>query len=154
MDSQETPTSVVDAAGQQSVQSLGAGQSVDVNNSKSQEKAVVNQSGVPGSNSGGRRRRRGSKKYNPWLAHVKETMRKNRGVSFKNVLKLAKKSFKSSKYGSKSKSLSHSHSHSHSQSAGRRRGKRGGNKSSKSSQNGGSGMAGKAPFGENAAPVV
>jgi hypothetical protein len=101
---------------------------------------------------GGRRRRRGSKKYNPWLAHVKETMRKNRGVSFKNVLKLAKKSFKSSKYGSKSKSLSHSHSHS--QSAGRRRGKRGGNKSSKSSQNGGSGMAGKAPFGENAAPVV
>jgi hypothetical protein len=101
---------------------------------------------------GGRRRRRGSKKYNPWLAHVKETMRKNRGVSFKNVLKLAKMSFKSSKYGSKSKSQSHSHSQS--QSAGRRRGKRGGNKSSKSSQNGGSGMAGKAPFGENAAPVA
>ena len=76
-------------------------------------------------------------------------MKKNRGVSFKNVLKLAKKSFKNSKYGSKSKSKSHS------QSAGRRRrSKRGGNNSSKSSQNGGSGMAGKAPFGENAAPVV
>lgn len=100
-------------------------------------------------NCGGGGRRRGSRKSNPWLAHVKETMKKNRGVSFKNVLKLAKKSFKNSKYGSKSKSKSQS------QSAGRRRrSKRGGNKSSKSSQNGGSGMAGKAPFGENAAPVV
>ena len=96
-------------------------------------------------------RRRGSRKSNPWLAHVKDTMKKNRGVSFKNVLKLAKKSFKNSKYGSKSKSKSHSQS----QSAGRRRrSKHRENKSSKSSQNGGSGMAGKAPFGENAAPVV
>jgi hypothetical protein len=149
MDSQGKPNSV-DAGGvvkteepheQSELSSLG-------DTTKQQSKQLV----LDGADGGGRRRRRGSKKYNPWLAHVKETMRKNRGVSFKNVLKLAKKSFKSSKYGSKSKSLSHSHSHS--QSAGRRRGKRGGNKSSKSSQNGGSGMAGKAPFGENAAPVV
>ena len=65
-------------------------------------------------------------------------MKKNRGVSFKNVLKLAKKSFKNSKYGSKSKSKSKSKT------------KYGG----KGRQRGGSGMAGKAPFGENAAPVV
>ena len=89
-------------------------------------------------NCGGGGRRRGSRKSNPWLAHVKETMKKNRGVSFKNVLKLAKKSFKNSKYGSKSKSKSKSKT------------KYGG----KGRQRGGSGMAGKAPFGENAAPVV
>lgn len=100
---------------------------------------------------GGRRRRRGARKSNPWLAHVKETMRKNRGVSFKNVLKMAKRSFKS-----KSKSQSQSQSKSQSQSAGRRRrsGSRNGRNTSKLSQSGGSGMAGKAPFGENAAPVV
>jgi len=98
---------------------------------------------------GGRRRRRGARKSNPWLAHVKETMRKNRGVSFKNVLKMAKRSFKS-------KSQSKSQSQSQSQSAGRRRrsGSRNGRNTSKLSQSGGSGMAGKAPFGENAAPVV
>jgi hypothetical protein len=114
---------------------------------------------LPGENSGqnplsvdgGRRRRRGARKSNPWLAHVKETMKKNRGVSFKNVLKIAKRSFKS-----KSKSQSKSQSQSQSQSAGRRRrgGSRNGKNTSKLSQSGGSGMAGKAPFGENAAPVV
>jgi hypothetical protein len=93
--------------------------------------------GTPGCSTDGGRRR-GSRKSNPWLAHVKETMKKNRGVSFKNVLKLAKKSFKNSKYGSKSKSKSKSKT------------KYGG----KGRQRGGSGMAGKAPFGENAAPVV
>ena len=35
-------------------------------------------------------------KTNPWLAHVKIMMRNNRGLSFKQVLKLAKKSYKSS----------------------------------------------------------
>jgi hypothetical protein len=97
--------------------------------------------GTPGCTPGGGRRR-GSRKSNPWLAHVKETMKKNRGVSFKNVLKLAKKSFKNSKYGSKSKSQSKSRSQSKSKYGGKGR------------QRGGSGMAGKAPFGENAAPVV
>ena len=33
---------------------------------------------------------------NPWLAHVNFTMRNNRGLSFKQVLKLAKKSYRSS----------------------------------------------------------
>jgi len=33
---------------------------------------------------------------NPWLSHVKQTMKANRGVAFKQVLLLAKKSYKSS----------------------------------------------------------
>jgi hypothetical protein len=33
---------------------------------------------------------------NPWLSHVKKTMKSNRGLSFKQVLRLAKKSYKSS----------------------------------------------------------
>ena len=32
---------------------------------------------------------------NPWLAHVKTCMKKHKGKSFKAVLKLAKKSYKS-----------------------------------------------------------
>ena len=31
---------------------------------------------------------------NPWLAHVKSVRSQNAGMSFKNVLKLAKKSYK------------------------------------------------------------
>ena len=134
-----------------------------------EEQSMKSQSGggdpLPGANSGvntgvnnassvdGGRRRRGARKSNPWLAHVKETMRKNRGVSFKNVLNIAKRSFKSKR---KSQSQSKSQSKSQSQSAGRRRrgGSRNGKNTSKLSQSGGSGMAGKAPFGENAAPVV
>jgi hypothetical protein len=60
-----------------------------------------------GKQSAGRRKR-----SNPWLAHVKETMKKNRGVSFKKILKLAKKSFKKSKSYNKRKSQSQSQSHS------------------------------------------
>jgi hypothetical protein len=48
----------------------------------------------------GGRRRRNSKhhKGNSWLAHVKATMKdkKNKGKSFKQVLKLAKKTYKKS----------------------------------------------------------
>lgn len=58
-----------------------------------------------GDQSAGRRKR-----SNPWLAHVKDTMKKNRGVSFKKILKLAKKSFKKSKSYNKRKSQSQSHS--------------------------------------------
>lgn len=103
---------------------------------------------------GGRRRSNGSRK-NSWLSHVKATMKLNRGKSFKQVLKLAKKTYK--------KSQSQSSSQSSSQSAGRRRRrravKRGGNSMKQSidallqKQQGGSGMSGKAPFGESAAPV-
>jgi hypothetical protein len=83
-------------------------------------------------------------------------MKVNRSKSFKQVLKLAKKTYK------KSKSQSSSSSSSHSQSAGKSRsGKKRGGSSMKQSidsllqkQEGGSGMAGKAPFGENAAPVA
>lgn len=38
-------------------------------------------------------------KRNPWLTHVKKTMRANKGKSFKAVLKLAKKTFKKAKKG-------------------------------------------------------
>ena len=102
---------------------------------------------------GGRRRRSNGSRKNSWLSHVKATMKVNRGKSFKQVLKLAKKTYK--------KSQSQSQSSSQSQSAGRRRrrGKRGGSSMKQSidgllqKQQGGSGMPGKAPFGETATPV-
>jgi len=82
---------------------------------------------------GGRRRRHSKHhKGNSWLAHVKATMKLNRGKSFKQVLKLAKKSYKKSQ--------------SQSQSGGKRKSKRTG-------QNGGSG--GKvAGVGASASPYV
>ena len=49
------------------------------------------------------------KKSNPWLEHVKFTMRKNRGVGFKKILKIAKKSFKKSKSNSRHHRKSRSH---------------------------------------------
>lgn len=33
-------------------------------------------------------------KPNPWLAHVKKTVAKNKGKSFKECLKIAKKTYK------------------------------------------------------------
>ena len=90
-------------------------------------------------------RRNGFRK-NSWLSHVKATMKVNRNKSFKQVLKIAKKSYRRK---------SQSQSQSQSQSAGKRRrlGNKRSGKSQKSRQSGGSGMAGKTPFGENAAPV-
>lgn len=102
------------------------------------------------------------KRYNPWLAHVKDTMRKNRGVSFKKILKLAKKTFK------KLKSRRHRQSQSHSQSAGKKLGiKSGGFKldqlleqqeQKEQQQNGGSGVGGgkegAATLADSAAPVA
>ena len=101
---------------------------------------------------GGRRRRSSGSRKNSWLAHVKATMKVHRDKSFKQVLKIAKKTYKKSQ----------SQSQSQSQSAGKRRkAKHGGSSSLKQSsegqfskQQGGSGMAGKAPFGENAGPVA
>ena len=46
---------------------------------------------------GGRRRR--SAKQTSWMAHVKATMRSHRGLKLKQVLKLAKKTYKKSKRG-------------------------------------------------------
>jgi hypothetical protein len=90
---------------------------------------------------GGRRHRK-SHKGNSWLAHVKATMKLNRGKSFKQVLKIAKKSYKKSQ------------SQSSSQSGGKMRKSKGGNgKSQKKYQNGGSG--GKvAGVGASASPYV
>jgi hypothetical protein len=93
---------------------------------------------------GGRRRKshsgRKGHKSNSWLAHVKATMKLHPGKSFKQVLKIAKKTYKRSQ------------SQSQSQSGGRKRkGSKG--QSQKKYQNGGSGgkMAG---LGESAAPYV
>ena len=80
-----------------------------------------------GSGMGGRRRGK-----NSWLSHVKATMKMHRGKSFKQVLKLAKKSYKKSQ----------SQSQSQSQSGGRRRKSK---VSNKRRQRGGS------SFAENAA---
>ncbi len=87
----------------------------------------------------GGRRRRHSKGHrgNSWLAHVKATMKLNHGKSFKQVLKLAKKSYKKSQ----------SQSRSQSQSGGKRR------KGTRKGQYGGSG--GKvAGVGASASPYV
>ena len=111
---------------------------------------LKSEDGSVGSDVGGRRRRRSGFRKNSWLSHVKATMKVNRNKSFKQVLKIAKKTYKKSQ------------SQSQSQSAGKgRKGKRGGSSSVKQiadsllpKQQGGSGMAGKVPFGENAAPVA
>jgi len=102
-------------------------------------------SAVLGSDNGGNQSAGRRKRSNPWLAHVKYTMRKNRGVSFKKILKLAKKTFKKSK--SRRGRQSQSQSKSQSQSAGKKQ--RGGFKldqilqqESKQQQKGGSGVGG------------
>ena len=101
-------------------------------------------------NLGGRRRRSNGSRKNSWLAHVKATMKVNRDKSFKQVLKLAKKTYKKSK----------SQSQNGGKSKGKRKMTRGGSSMKQSidallqKQEGGSGMAGKAPFGESAAPVA
>jgi len=110
---------------------------------------------------GGRRKRKNGSRKNSWLAHVKATMKVNRNMSFKQVLKRAKKTYKKSKSQSQS-----------SQNGGKRRrgAKRGGSsqqqqeqkqqqggnsqqQQEQKQQQGGSGMAGNAPFGASASPV-
>lgn len=115
----------------------------------SEVKAPLDGSEVKNPLDGGRRKRKNGSRKNSWLAHVKATMKLHRNKSFKQVLKIAKKTYKRSQSQSKS-----------SQSGGRRRAvKRGGNsqqqqEQKQQQQQGGSGMAGKAPFGESAAPVA
>jgi transcription initiation factor TFIID subunit TAF12 len=107
----------------------------------------------------------GGRKKNSWLAHVKATMRGHRNKSFKQVLKIAKKTYKRSKRHSQSQS---------SQNGGKRRGsKKQQQKQQKQQQQqqqqqqqeqeqqeqqGGSGVGGgkegMAAFGENASPVA
>ena len=97
---------------------------------------------------GGRRKRSNGSRKNSWLAHVKATMKVNRNKSFKQVLKLAKKTYKRSQ--------------SSSQSGGKKckKNKRGGNSMKPSidsllqKQQGGSGMAGKPAFGSTAGNVA
>ena len=44
---------------------------------------------------------------NPWLAHVKETARKHKGMKFKDVLKHAKKTYKKKAHSGKHHSGKH-----------------------------------------------
>lgn len=106
-----------------------------------QQMGNINTTGTTGT--GGRRHRK-SHKGNSWLAHVKATMKLNRGKSFKQVLKMAKKSYKKSQ----------SQSSSQSQSGGKRRKSKGGKgKGTRKGQYGGSG--GKvAGVGASASPYV
>jgi hypothetical protein len=96
---------------------------------------------VSAEQSAGRRKR-----SNPWLAHVKDTMKKNRGVSFKKILKLAKKSFKKAKSYNRRKSQSQSQSKSQSQSQSKSQSqsqsRSGGNRGQHQSKSGGSSIAG------------
>ncbi len=91
---------------------------------KAEAEAAVNDDS--GKSSGGRRRRHSkSKKGNSWLAHVKATMKdkKNKGKAYKQILKIAKKTYKKSQ----------------SQSGGKRRKCKTGGSTMKNYQNGGSG---------------
>jgi hypothetical protein len=99
----------------------------------------------------------GGRKKNPWLAHVKATMRGHRNKSFRQVLKLAKKSYK------RAKSNRQSQSQSQSQNGGKRKNRRGGSNQQQQyqqqqQQQGGSGVGGgkegMAAFGANAEPVA
>ncbi len=47
---------------------------------------------------------------NPWLAHVKETARKHKGMKFKDVLKHAKKTYKKKGHSGKHHSAAKHHS--------------------------------------------
>ena len=99
---------------------------------------------------GGRRKRSNGSRKNSWLSHVKATMKVNRNKSFKQVLKLAKKTYKKSQ----------SQSSSQSGGKGYKKNKRGGNSMKQSidsllqKQQGGSGMAGKPAFGSTAENVA
>ena len=59
----------------------------------------------------------GGRKRNPWLAHVKKTMKANKGKSFKAVLAIAKRDYKAKKGGALSPA---DYSASSGQTAGRR----------------------------------
>ena len=120
----------------------------DDDSGKYADKAAAELALGNGATEGGRRHRkshsgRKGHKSNSWLAHVKATMKLHPGKSFKQVLKIAKKTYKRSQ------------SQSSSQSGGRKRkGSKGSKRQSqKKYQNGGSGgkMAG---LGESAAPYV
>ena len=110
--------------------------------------------------SGSQKGQSGGRK-NPWLAHVKATMRGHRNKSFKQVLKIAKKT-----YRKKSRSRRQSQSQSQNGGKNRRQVKKGCSKKQQQQQQlqeeqqqqqGGSGVGGgkegMAAFGENAAPV-
>jgi hypothetical protein len=100
---------------------------------------------TPGPQSAGRRR--GSRRQNSWLSHVKQTMKMHKGKSFKQILQLAKKSYHNRQSQSQSQSQ-HQHQSQSNQNGGKRRRQ----KSRKTRQNGGSGAKQGFSVADNAAP--
>jgi hypothetical protein len=92
-------------------------------------------------------RRRGSRRQNSWLSHVKQTMKMHKGKSFKQILQLAKKSYHNRQSQSQSQSQ-HQHQSQSNQNGGKRRRQ----KSRKTRQNGGSGAKQGFSVADNAAP--
>jgi hypothetical protein len=96
----------------------------------------------------------GRRKKNPWLAHVKATMRGHRNKSFKQVLKIAKKTYRN-KSRSKHQSQNGGKKHSRKQKQQQQQQEQ---EQEQQQQQGGSGVGGgnqgKEPFGANAAPVA
>jgi hypothetical protein len=100
----------------------------------------------------------GGRKKNSWLAHVKATMRGHRNKSFKQVLKIAKKTYrKKAKYQGKSRSRrnyqnqnqnqNQDQNQNENQDGGKKRKQRGGSGV-------GGGREGMSAFAENAGSVV
>lgn len=106
-----------------------------------QSEGLEDQNQIEQSQTAGRRHKRHSKHHrhhkNSWLSHVKATMKQHKDKSFKQILKLAKKSYKKSQSQSQKQQQ-----------------QQGGNKSrnqrQRQQQQGGSGMK-TSTFGENAA---
>jgi hypothetical protein len=75
----------------------GTGTGFDYDSKDAAAKAAAAKAAAAMNQEGGRRRRHSKgHRGNSWLTHVKATMKLNRGKSFKQVLKLAKKSYKKS----------------------------------------------------------
>jgi hypothetical protein len=95
----------------------------------------------------------GGRKKNSWLAHVKATMRGHRNKSFKQVLKIAKKTYKK-KSRSKRESQSQSQSRSSQSQSRSSQNQNGGRKKQRGGSGVGGGREGMTKFSEDAAPVA
>jgi hypothetical protein len=93
----------------------------------------------------------GGRKKNSWLAHVKATMRGHRNKSFKQVLKIAKKTYrKKAKYQGKSRSRRNYQNQNQNQN----QNQDGGKKKQRGGSGVGGGREGMTEFAADAAPVA
>ncbi len=95
----------------------------------------------------------GGRKKNSWLAHVKATMRGHRNKSFKQVLKIAKKTYrKKAKYQGKSRSRRNYQNQNQNQNQNQDGGKK--NQKQRGGSGVGGGREGMTEFAADAAPVA